>query len=320
MPTRWVCLTLLGFWTFAAWELFRRDILPDLIVGPPPDLRAISQAASEGPVRWLILLGEEQEPAAGQSPTRRAIGQVVTETVHQRDGGVRLTSQAWFDAAQLLRRNGGPTAVSAATRATDWLLGRSSPTEAAQDTPPPELSLDGERIEVYGNCWIDRTGDLEGFRIAVREGRMAQEDLIVLDGRLRKDRIVITPSGPIPYIGPLSFPYPRHGMVQTGLAPLDRLPGLHVGQKWQTHVISPLSLTGQVVAGNVEVVGKKIFTWDGNPVTTLEVVSRVGGLTARTWVRPDGLVLRQEVPLPTAKLLLERVPNAPTIPAMRPTP
>ncbi len=314
MPTRWVCLTLLGFWTFAAWELFRRDILPDLVVGPPPDLRAISRAATEGPVRWTILLADDEEPAPGKNPNRRAIGQVVTETVVQRDGGVRLTSQAWFDAAMLFRRGGGSVPDDPGTAAADRLLGRTR-------RPRPEadpITLDGERIEVNGACWIDRSGDLEGFRIAVREGRASQEDLLVLDGRLRKDRVVITSSGVLPYIGPSSFPYTPHGMVQTGLAPLDRLPGLHVGQKWETHVISPLSLTGQVVTGNVEVVGKKIFTWDGNPVTTLEVVARVGGLTARTWVRPDGLVLRQEVPLPLAKLLLERVPGPPTATVARP--
>ena len=39
MPSRRICLALLLFWTYAAWSLFRRDILPDLIIGPPPDLR-----------------------------------------------------------------------------------------------------------------------------------------------------------------------------------------------------------------------------------------------------------------------------------------
>ena len=46
-----------------------------------------------------------------------------------------------------------------------------------------------------------------------------------------------------------------------------------------------------------------------SPVTTLEVVTQMTPLTARTWVRPDGLVLRQEVPFPFVRLMLERLPE-----------
>ena len=40
----------------------------------------------------------------------------------------------------------------------------------------------------------------------------------------------------------------------------------------------------------------------------LVVETRVPPLAARTWVRTDGLVLRQEVPLLFLKLVLERLP------------
>jgi hypothetical protein len=42
----------------------------------------------------------------------------------------------------------------------------------------------------------------------------------------------------------------------------------------------------------------------------LVVTTRVPPLTARTWVRADGLVLRQEVPLFFLKLVLERLPES----------
>ena len=42
-------------------------------------------------------------------------------------------------------------------------------------------------------------------------------------------------------------------------------------------------------------------------MTTLEVVHHMTPFAARTWVRPDGLVLRQEVPFPFVKLVLERL-------------
>jgi hypothetical protein len=59
----------------------------------------------------------------------------------------------------------------------------------------------------------------------------------------------------------------------------------------------------------VAVEGRRVITWDGNPVTTLEVVMRMAPFTARTWVQPDGLVLRQEVPFPFGKVQLERLPD-----------
>ena len=49
-----------------------------------------------------------------------------------------------------------------------------------------------------------------------------------------------------------------------------------------------------------EVKRRTLIHWDKSPVKTLEVEHRSKGLTARTWVRPDGLVLRQEVALPDA--------------------
>ena len=36
-----------------------------------------------------------------------------------------------------------------------------------------------------------------------------------------------------------------------------------------------------------------------------------GPITAKTWVRPDGVVLRQEVPFPFVRLVLERHARAP---------
>src|SRR5439155_22886256 len=105
----------------------------------------------------------------------------------------------------------------------------------------------------------------------------------------------------------LSFDYQARGVVQSQLGPLDRLPHLHVGQRWDERIASPLS--GQVDTVRAEVVGKTVIFWDKSPVTTFEVAHRSKTLRARTWVRPDGLVLRQEVSLPLLRLVLERQPG-----------
>ena len=45
-----------------------------------------------------------------------------------------------------------------------------------------------------------------------------------------------------------------------------------------------------------------------NPVATLEVLHHSKTLSARTWVALDGMVLRQEIPFPLLRLVLERRP------------
>ena len=68
--------------------------------------------------------------------------------------------------------------------------------------------------------------------------------------------------------------------------------------------------TGQVSSVKVEVKKRGLIHWNGNPVRTFEVVQYMGPLTTRTWVRLDGVIVRQEVPLPLVRLVLERRPEA----------
>jgi hypothetical protein len=78
--------------------------------------------------------------------------------------------------------------------------------------------------------------------------------------------------------------------------------------RWESQVVSPL--TGNVESVRVEVARRNVMVhWDGSPVPTLEVVTRFKTMKARTWVREDGLVLRQEVPLVFVTLVLERLPE-----------
>ena len=91
------------------------------------------------------------------------------------------------------------------------------------------------------------------------------------------------------------------------LGPLDRLPGLQVGQRWDTRVVNPL--TGRSRRCGSRSQRRTLIHWNGEPVTPSRS-SSTPPMTARTWVRPDGLVLRQEVPFPFVRLVLERRPDA----------
>ena len=274
MPHRLICLAILLFWTIAAGALFTRDVLPNYLLGPPPDLRAISQAdQTPGPVRWSILATDD-----GVKPNLRSVGQITTEVLKKRDGWVRMTSSAWLDSAELLRGS-------------------------ALDSPA------SERIGIIGAYEVDATGNLQNFRIGVRTDEWSRQEWLTLEGRLKKDTFEISSRSPVSLFNSThTMPYRPRQIVQNSLGPLDRMPGLQVGQTWESPVVSPL--TGAIQSCRVEVVGTEHIIWGSTPILTYKVVTRMTPISAATWVRPDGLVLRQEVPFPhRIKLIMERLPE-----------
>ena len=275
MPHRLVCLAILIFWTIAAGALFTRDVLPTILLGPPPDLRTIAEAdAEEGPVRWAILASDDDRA------NLRSVGQITTESRRKRDGWVRFVSNAWLDTGELLR--GTPLTTS-----------------------------DTERIGVISSAEIDNTGNLQNFRVGVKLDEIGGGEVLSLEGRVKKGQLEIVTQGPMRFLGgTYSLPYRPRQIVQNSLGPLDRMPGLQVGQTWESQVVSPLF--GTIQSCRVEVVGTEHISWGGTPVLTNKVVTTMKPFSAATWVRPDGLVLRQEIPFPhRIKLILERQADDP---------
>jgi hypothetical protein len=160
------------------------------------------------------------------------------------------------------------------------------------------------RLEIDSLYHVDPAGNLQSFELRVRSREFADE-LIQVKGQLKGKSMVIVSQGPLPILDrKLAFQYEPRSVVQDVLGPLDRLPGLHVGQRWETRVINPFS--GQVDRVKVEVTRRSLIHWNGNPVSTFEVVQRMAPLAIRTWVRTDGVILRQEVPFPFVRLVLDR--------------
>lgn len=275
MPSRWACIVLLLFWAAATVGLVRRDVLPDLLIGPPPDLRTVASAdRASGPTKWSILVADDASLQAV-----RSVGQAVTTSELSPDGRLRLDSAVWFDSGGLLR--GTPFALR-----------------------------ENVRIDVENSCFIDPSGNLESFRATVRAAGV-DEPLLTLDGVYKDHAIEVRARGPVPLLNfTKRFPHEPKTLIHNALGPIDRLPGLAVGQRWEERVVSPL--TGKVEVVKAEVARKSELYWDRSLVAVFEVVHKVPpALSARTWVRKsDGLVLRQEVPFPVVKLLIERLPGA----------
>ncbi|HEY2154869.1 MAG TPA: hypothetical protein VGH33_04520 [Isosphaeraceae bacterium] len=275
MPSRWACVGLLLLWAVATVGLISRDVLPDLLIGPPPDLRSVAAADQSGnPTKWAILVADDP---AYQS--LRSVGQAVTESVHEPDGRLRLESKVTIDAGGLLKGT-------------------------------PFASREDVRFDVENWCLIDASGNLVSFRAVVRTGGI-DEPLLSLDGVYKDHAIEMKARGPIPLLNfTRLFAYEPKTLIQNALGPIDRMPGLAIGQRWEERVVSPL--TGKIDVVKAEVVRRSEIYWDKSMAAAYEVVHKIPpAITARTWVRKsDGLVLRQEVPFPVVKLMIERMPDS----------
>ena len=273
MPPRAVSLMILLYWVVASSSLIRRDILPVLGFVRPPDLRAIALAEENPrPSRWAVEVIDN----ALTPESRRKVGEAVNTSKRWPDGWVRITSTVWFDSGGLL-------------------LGT------------PFANRTSVHMEVKSVYRVDPSGNLQSFRATVKPVG-EDEALLHVDGTLVRGIMEITTRGPLPIMNQKrSYPYEARSLLQSSLGPFDRMPGLQVGQRWETRMVSPL--TGQIEVVRVEVVRRAMIQWGREPVATYEVVHHMTPLSARTWVRPDGLVLRQEVPFPFVKLILERLPE-----------
>lgn len=277
MPSRFMSLVILVYWCVAAFFLLTREILPELTLGYPPDLRAIASAAEAGkPVRFSIRVIDDPK-----SPdVRRIVGEAVTAWRRQPDGWYELSSRASLDAGGLLE--GKAVAVKSSVR-----------------------------LELASTYRVDTSGNLRAFDLKVTS-RDTPETLFTVTGWLHGGVMEVAAKGPLPVLNrKFSFPYEPRSAVQDGMGPFDRLPGLHIGQRWDTRIINPFS--GQVETVRVEVRRRDLIHWNGEPVSAFEVVQHAGPINASTWVRSDGMTLRQEVPFPLLRLVLDRLPDEPAL-------
>jgi hypothetical protein len=281
MPSRFVSLAILIYWSIAAFLLLTWDVLPELTTGYAPDLRAIALAGdSSRPVRWKIqIMDDPRHP-----DQRRTVGESVTASSKRADGWFELTNHVDLDAGGLLKGI-------------------------------PFGSRSNEHIAVESRYVVDNSGNLNSFVLSVTSKTLGER--LKVTGQLKGRKMDIVTWGPVEILDKkMSLDYTPRSVVSDILGPMDRLPGLHVGQKWESKVINPIS--GQVESVRVEVVRRGLINWDGDAVMTFEVVNRTSSFLMKTFVRTDGVILRQEIPFPFVRLVLERRgehdPSPPTSP------
>jgi len=283
MPSRFVSLVILIYWLIAAFCLLAWDVIPELGAGYPPDLRAMALAGEPSrSVRWNVQVVDDPR----FPDVRRMVGEALTGSRRRPDGWFELTSQVQLDADGLMKGTA--------------FLTRSS----------IQLDIDSHYL-------VEPSGNLHSFTLDVKS-HDSTETLIQIKGQLKGKKMEIVSHGPVEMLNKkMEIDYQPRGVLQDVLGPLDRLPGLRVGQRWESQMVNPF--TGQVSSVRVEVARRKFINWNGNLENTYEVVQNMAPLAMRTWVRLDGVILRQEVPFPFVRLVLERRPEPAEVPASHET-
>jgi hypothetical protein len=111
---------------------------------------------------------------------------------------------------------------------------------------------------------------------------------------------------------------PRDAVVSDAFAPNSELRNLQVGQTWTIPVYRPFPPNSPVQIVEAKAERLELIYWNRDQVEVMVVAYRGdagSGIaaarrpTGRVWVRPDGLVLRQEVAVSNLRLVFERLPD-----------
>ncbi len=163
MPSRFVSLAILIYWSIAAFLLLTWDVLPELTLGYAPDLRAIALAGdSSRPVRWS-----------------------------DSDRGRPATSGRAEDGGRI-----GHGLVPASRR----LVGADKPRRprcrrAAQKAFRSE-ARSNEHVTVESLYLVDHSGNLNSFVLTVAAKKSGER--LKVTGQLKGKKMEIVTTGPVP--------------------------------------------------------------------------------------------------------------------------
>lgn len=275
MPSALTRFLIVITWLVSMCILIEKDVLPRYLVGNPPDFKSLAINQTEIKTNWRIAVEEGDEKT-------RPVGRATNITRKRLDGGATLESDVQLDASGLFQ--GTPFQIAEATH-----------------------------FEFSNTTLVTAQGLLDQVRADVRVRELGEKPILniqaVPDNHGKLEVRFSSSISPILNFNK-NINYAPRELVRGGLEPVDRLPGLRVGQRWNSQILQPM--TGRPEQIQSSVTGMSRIFWNNNPVEVFLVEHKSGTFTAKTWVRPDGLVLRQQLPTPIVRLVLERLPEEET--------
>ncbi len=273
MHSRWYNMAVIVLWLISMGWLAQEKVLPALLIGTPPDYRAIL-AAKEGDavVGWHVFWDG------------RRTGWALNRSNSISDGMVEARSRVHFNSLPLSPAGPG------------WLR--------------ELIGQIGTRLEMDldNTLAFDSLGRLTRFSSTVRFPP-SEESAIKVQGLIDGPQLTVAiRSGDFSY--ETQLPAPRNAMMNDAFSPQTHLPGLREGQNWSIAVYSPLQPPNpsnpkdprEILHATVE--GRERVLWGGEPTMAWVVVYRSDAARAAhqsakpvgtAWVRLDGVIIKQQV-------------------------
>jgi hypothetical protein len=220
-------------------------------------------------------------------------------------------------ASKIERRNDGISELYSRVYLGELPIAELAPGWLAGVLKPVLADLDGLDVDKRSRFAIDPLGRLVEFESRIRLAELP--DAIKVQGQIDGATLHLTISSGA-FSAPVSRSISPSSLLGDELAPNARMPGLRVGQTWTVPLYSPFRSPNnllEIMQATVE--REDPFRWDGKTTNTRVIVYRndagsgpSGGETrGRTWVREDGVVLRQEVSVFRTPVQFDRLPEAP---------
>lgn len=277
MPSRSATIAIIVFWLAMMVWLTGAELWQRF--GTRPRLQeTLAASAQAGPIGWSIteIVDPDKPLKEGETLEEKPLGTAVTEVkLDSRTGRYRLDQQVHLDRFF----NTGFT-LNLQSRSEVNLFGRLQ-----------ELHFTAAIPELLFSC--DVTARPDGPR------------QLSVHGIFRLDKTRHEAESKIAYDGT--------DLILSSLCPLDRMPGLKPGQRWQTPMVDPVeSLMSQsfnqqsLLSPEISRPAVAVKVWDqpqgiiwkGEFVPCLVVEAVQGGRSMKIYVRQsDGLVLRQTAQL-----------------------
>jgi len=290
--TRLYAIGVVALWLLAMGWLFATKILPALTQGTPPDIReefVREKEAPPPPVAWDLFWNDE--------PLGTTISQAYTDREGEPAEFRSLVQIRQLEVQEFLNELLGGLSII-----TTGIFG--SEHQVVDGTIATRVRLDWE-------------GELQGFDTAVSiadsfdftlRGQRTEEDKLHLTLMTNDAKLDV----------PRDLNLPEKSRYYEAFSPRTRMQGLSVGQKWTTPVVDPLSTSNAVKLVESLVEKRETITWQDESVETFVVSYRYDsgsgsasrGPVGRAWVREDGLVIRQQLPIGSANVRFERMDDA----------
>jgi hypothetical protein len=275
---RWFNFTVFSLWLVVMGWLFWVKIRPELLVGDPPNDNT-------------ILLAQQLHPTNGWSVfwNNRQIGWAVNTTFPLPKDLTQVDSTIHIDSLPLNEIIPRSLKSYLSLGAKETQISVDAASQLVFD-PLGKLSRFTSQLQLPGIEPFKVQGTIDGPRMAVS-----------IHWRFfNTDRTMRTP----------------RAMLRDELSPQTHLPGLRNGQEWTLDVFSPMRPDAdplEVLHAKVE--GRQPILWEGRMVRAWLVVYRApskanpeGEVRGKTWVHPNGEVLRQEARFCSATVAFCRVP------------